>query len=116
MNHPQRLAETAAFGQLDVDPIDCPCQLRNIAGDEARFVSENRQLGPIADEPQPFDVVGRHWLLQHLDLIVSEEVAHANGLFGRPRRVGVDAQALLWRCVPNDADNLCVAIGAKLDL
>ena len=116
MNHPQRFAQTATLRELDVDAIYGPGQLRNISGNQARFVSENRQPGAIAHETQTFDVVGRNGLLEHLHSIVVQKVAHAHRVLGSPGSVGIDSQPLLRRCVADDAHDFHIAISAELDL
>jgi hypothetical protein len=44
VNHSQRFAQTAAFCQLDVDPIDGSGKFGNIGRHQTRFISENGQL------------------------------------------------------------------------
>ena len=38
-----RLAQAAALGELDVDAVDGTGQTRNVRGDDARLVGDDRQ-------------------------------------------------------------------------
>jgi len=116
MHHSHRLPEAAALGELDVDPIDCSGELGNIGRDEARLVSKNGQLGSFADEAQPLDIVPGDGLLEHLDTLLDEELAHADRVLRSPRGVRIDAQALIRSGVANDANDFHIAVGSQLDL
>ena len=115
MHHANGFAQAAALRQLDVDAIDRSRELRNIGRNQTRFVSENGQPGAFAHESQAVDVVGRDRLLEHLHLIIGEEIAHPHRLLRRPGRICIYPQALLGRSVADYADDLHVAIGAELD-
>ncbi len=102
MNHPQRLADPPALGELDVDAVHGAEQTRNVGAGHARLVGDDRQRRAFADEAQAIDIGGADRLLDKLEIELAQPLDRAQRLLRVPGGVGIDADAFVRRLLADD--------------
>ena len=114
-DHPERLTQAAALGQLDVDPVHLPTSGGMSRGGQTALVRDDRDLGPAGDLGEAVELGRRERLLQHGDAEFLQHRQHGDRLLQGPAAVGVDPDLLVGR-VADGPQDLDVAVGAELDL
>ena len=115
-DHPQRFAQRAAFGELDVDAVHPSRQARDVGGDETAFVHHDRELVLGRDAPhleETLQIVRRKRLLEKLDAGFLQLRDHLLGALHVPTGVRVDPNRLVGRVADGPQDFL-VAVRAEL--
>ena len=116
MDHPKGLSRTAAFRQLDVYSVSEAHEPRDVRGNDARLVEDDRQGRTLEHLSEPLAIGRGQRLLDEFDAVVRQEREPSQRLFGAPGRVRVHPQGRLWRFATHDLEGLLVSVRAHLDL
>src|SRR5260221_5780981 len=90
MDHFQGMTNATALHEFNHDAINASDQARNVIDSHTAFIGHDWKRDMLADKAQTVIIVGSNGLFYEFDIVGGHGLNISNGLFGRPRTVGIN--------------------------